>query len=88
MVTQAEFEKAVALGAFKNCEAEDGPVVMIQCVGSRDDERTYCSRVCCSEAVKNAIRAKKENPNRDVFILYRDVRTYGTRRSILKRRAN
>ena len=79
VVTQAEFEKAVALGAFKNCEAEDGPVVMIQCVGSRDDERTYCSRVCCSEAVKNAIRAKKENPNRDVFILYRDVRTYGTR---------
>jgi heterodisulfide reductase subunit A len=79
VVTQTEFEEALASGAFPNGESGDWPVVMIQCVGSRDEERGYCSRVCCSEAVKNAIRAKRAEPERDVFILYRDVRTYGTR---------
>ena len=52
-------------------------VVMIQCVGSRDENRPYCSRVCCSEAIKNAIVIKKKQPETDVYILYRDVRTYG-----------
>jgi heterodisulfide reductase subunit A len=52
-------------------------VVMIQCVGSRDENRPYCSRVCCSEAIKNAIVIKKKQPDTDVYILYRDVRTYG-----------
>ncbi|MFZ3085579.1 MAG: FAD-dependent oxidoreductase, partial [Candidatus Hydromicrobium sp.] len=56
-------------------------VVMIQCVGSRDDERPYCSRVCCSEAVKNALKIKEANPKTNVFILYRDMRTYGFRES-------
>ncbi|MFZ3106163.1 MAG: FAD-dependent oxidoreductase [Candidatus Hydromicrobium sp.] len=56
-------------------------VVMIQCVGSRDDERPYCSRVCCSEAVKNALKIKEVNPKTNVFILYRDMRTYGFRES-------
>jgi heterodisulfide reductase subunit A len=54
-------------------------VVMIQCVGSRDDERPYCSRICCAEAVKNAITVKELNPETDVFVLYRDIRTYGMR---------
>ena len=52
-------------------------VVMIQCVGSRDEEHPYCSRVCCTQAVKNAIRLKELNPKMNVYILYRDVRTYG-----------
>ena len=52
-------------------------VVMIQCVGSRDEERPYCSRVCCSQAVKNGIALKKRNTETDVYVLYRDVRTYG-----------
>ena len=56
-------------------------VVMIQCVGSRDDERPYCSRVCCSEAVKNALKIKEVNPKINVFVLYRDMRTYGFRES-------
>ncbi|MGE5593823.1 MAG: FAD-dependent oxidoreductase [Betaproteobacteria bacterium] len=54
-------------------------VVMIQCVGSRDEERGYCSRVCCSEAVKNAIRLKEVAPDAEVYILYKDIRTYGGR---------
>jgi len=52
-------------------------VVMIQCVGSRDDEHPYCSRVCCQEAVKNALILRKLNPKTDIYVLYRDVRTYG-----------
>ena len=53
-----------------------GSVVMIQCVGSRDAEHPYCSRVCCSEAVKNALTIKKKNPAARVTVLYRDIRTY------------
>ncbi len=52
-------------------------VVMIQCVGSRTDERPYCSRVCCAEAIKNALAIKAKNPAANVFILYRDIRTFG-----------
>lgn len=52
-------------------------VVMIQCVGSRNDERPNCSKICCQSAVKNALDIKKKNPETQVFILYRDIRTYG-----------
>jgi heterodisulfide reductase subunit A2 len=52
-------------------------VVMIQCVGSRNDENPNCSRICCQSAVKNALHIKELNPEADVFVLYRDIRTYG-----------
>lgn len=52
-------------------------VVMIQCVGSRNDENPNCSRICCQAAIKNALHIKKLNPDTEVFILYRDIRTYG-----------
>ena len=52
-------------------------VVMIQCVGSREPERMICSRVCCTEAICNAIAIKHINPKATVAILYRDIRTYG-----------
>ncbi len=52
-------------------------IVMIQCVGSRNSERPYCSRVCCGEAVKNALKIKEINPDINVYVLYRDMRTYG-----------
>jgi len=52
-------------------------VVMIQCVGSRNEENPGCSRVCCQSAIKNAIHIKKLNPDAQVYILYRDIRTYG-----------
>jgi len=52
-------------------------VVMIQCVGSRNEERPNCSRICCQAAVKNALAIKKNNPDTQVFILYRDMRLYG-----------
>ncbi len=52
-------------------------VVMIQCVGSRDADHPYCSRVCCADAIKNALRIKTLSPETHVYILYRDIRTYG-----------
>jgi heterodisulfide reductase subunit A-like polyferredoxin len=52
-------------------------VVMIQCVGSRNEENPNCSRICCQTAIKNALHIKKDNPQTEVFILYRDIRTYG-----------
>jgi len=61
--------------ALANCRC----LVMIQCVGSRDSERPYCSRVCCSQAVKNALKLKEMNSEMEIYILYRDMRTYGLR---------
>jgi len=52
-------------------------VVMIQCVDSRIEPRNYCSRVCCISALKHALKLKEENPDIDVYILYRDIMTYG-----------
>jgi heterodisulfide reductase subunit A2 len=52
-------------------------VVMIQCVGSRNPERPYCSRLCCSEALKNALLLKKRYPLVEVAVLYRDIRAFG-----------
>ncbi|GAB6163048.1 hypothetical protein JCM12298_22080 [Desulfothermus naphthae] len=53
--------------------------VFIQCVGSREKDRPYCSRVCCSHSIESALEIKKRNPDAKVFILYRDIRTYGER---------
>jgi heterodisulfide reductase subunit A len=53
--------------------------VFIQCVGSREPDRPYCSRVCCSHAMESALHLKKLNPQMRVVVLYRDIRTYGER---------
>jgi heterodisulfide reductase subunit A-like polyferredoxin len=50
---------------------------MIQCVGSRNEENENCSRICCQSAVKNALTIKRSNPDAQVYVLYRDMRTYG-----------
>jgi len=52
-------------------------IVMIQCVGSRDEQRKYCSRTCCAQSIKNALEIKRQNPEIEVYILYQDIRTYG-----------
>jgi heterodisulfide reductase subunit A len=80
IITQLELENRLANGsdwlAGRKGETPK-TVVMIQCVGSRDEERPYCSRVCCTEAVKNALKIKSVSPKTNVYILYRDVRVYG-----------
>ncbi len=71
VITQAQLEKMFAKGINAN------NITMIQCVGARNKEREYCGRTCCIDAVKNAIRIKKANSSANVFVLYRDMRTYG-----------
>ncbi|MCK5396771.1 MAG: CoB--CoM heterodisulfide reductase iron-sulfur subunit A family protein, partial [Thermoplasmata archaeon] len=73
VVTQLEFEELITKGQ----DLSGNTIVMIQCVGSRDDQHAYCSRVCCTDAIKNAIKVKKQHPDANIFILYRDMRTYG-----------
>jgi len=75
VLTQRELEEQIVKGNgdIKNLNS----VVMIQCVGSREGDHMYCSRVCCSQAIKNAIKLKDANPETEVYILYRDIRTYG-----------
>jgi heterodisulfide reductase subunit A-like polyferredoxin len=76
VLTQLEMEAFLHGDGRKIEELQE--VVMIQCVGSRNEERPYCSRVCCAEAVKNALTLKSLNPKARVTILYRDMRMYGT----------
>jgi heterodisulfide reductase subunit A len=76
VMTQHEFEEKLAQN--DNLQSPD-TLVMIQCVGSRDEEHPYCSRYCCSQAVKNVLKAKERYPDLTIFVLYRDMRTYGTK---------
>ena len=76
VITQVDLEKRLHENSFSGAGKN---IVMIQCVGSRNDERPYCSRLCCSMAVKNALKIKKKYPDAAVFVLYRDIRTYGFR---------
>ncbi|MGD0274476.1 MAG: FAD-dependent oxidoreductase [Syntrophales bacterium] len=79
VLTQVELD-ALLHGDKENKFSEKGKnIVMIQCVGSRNDEHPYCSRMCCSMAIKNALSIKKKNRDANVYILYRDIRTYGFR---------
>jgi len=75
--THIELGEEIAKGEETVINAES--LVMIQCVGCRNEDRNYCSRVCCSHAVKNALKLKEINPEMDIYILFRDMRTYGFR---------
>jgi heterodisulfide reductase subunit A len=77
VMTHLELGERIAKGEEKVIHA--GSLAMIQCVGCRNEERNYCSRVCCSHAVKNALKLKEMNPEMDIYIFFRDMRTYGFR---------
>ena len=76
VMTQRQLEEKLAAKSITSA----GPtLVMIQCVDSRNDKHPYCSRVCCSAAIKNALELKKQKPDAKVVVLYKDIRTYGFR---------
>jgi len=77
VLTLLELEGQIARGEEPLINSQT--LVMIQCVGCRNEDRDYCSRVCCSQAVKNALKLKEINPEMDIYILFRDMRTYGFR---------
>ncbi|MGD1995898.1 MAG: FAD-dependent oxidoreductase [Anaerolineae bacterium] len=74
VITQRELEQMLTGG-----EEVPSDVVMMQCVGSREPDRPYCSRICCTKAVVNALALKERNPHARVYVLYREIRTYGFR---------
>lgn len=73
IISQLTLEERIRDGNIKDIKN----IYMIQCVGSREDGRQYCSRLCCTQAVNNAIYLKKNHPDINISILYRDIRTYG-----------
>jgi heterodisulfide reductase subunit A2 len=75
VLTQLELEEGLHSGEEWLAAAES--LVMIQCVGCRQPDRNYCARICCNQAVKNALALKEANPERDIYVLFRDIRTYG-----------
>ncbi len=75
IVTQSKLEHMIDEGMNEGTNVRN--VVFIQCAGGRNDERPYCSRACCTVAMKNAIRLKEDDPKRNVYMLYRDIRTFG-----------
>jgi len=75
VMTHLELEEQIAKREERVMNAQS--LVMIQCVGCRNEDRNYCSRICCSESVKNALKLKEINPTMEITILFRDMRTYG-----------
>ncbi len=73
IITQRQLEDLLAEKELR----ADETVVMIQCVGSREEPSNYCSRVCCQDALKNSIAIKEKSPDTQVVVLYRDLRSYG-----------
>ncbi|MFX0021045.1 MAG: FAD-dependent oxidoreductase [Candidatus Hermodarchaeota archaeon] len=74
IITQVQFEKNLFTSPDQIKKLKS--IAMIQCVGSRNEDHPYCSRICCSEAIKNALKAKEINNDIEILILYRDIRTY------------
>ena len=83
VVTQLELSDRIGTG---NLDLPEQPtIVMIQCVEQRNDDRPYCSRVCCTAAVKNSLLLKEQYPAARIVVLYRDIRTYGFREAAYRR---
>ena len=75
VVTQLELEEQIVKGADRVINSRS--VAMIQCVGCRQEDRNYCARICCGQAIKNALKLKEMSPAIDIYIFFRDMRTYG-----------
>jgi heterodisulfide reductase subunit A len=86
VMTHLELEERITNGDESVTGAQT--LVMIQCVGCRNEDRNYCSRICCQESVKNALKLKELNPEMDIYILFRDVRTYGFNEDYYREAAN
>jgi len=83
VLTQLELEDRIA--SDDDGVGRANSVVMVQCVGSREESHMYCSRVCCTQAVTNALKLKEHNLETEVYILYRDIRTYGMNELLYRR---
>jgi len=86
VMTHLELEEKIAKAEERVINSQS--LVMIQCVGCRQEDRNYCARICCSQSVKNALKLKEINPEMDIYILFRDMRTYGFREDYYREASN
>jgi heterodisulfide reductase subunit A len=86
VMTQLELEEKIAKREERLINSRS--LVMIQCVGCRQEDRNYCARICCSQAIKNALKLKEINPQTDIYILFLDMRTYGFSEDYYREAAN
>ncbi len=84
--TLLELEEKITRGEARVIDSRS--LVMIQCVGGRQEDRNYCSRVCCGNAITCALKLKEINPEMDIYIIYRDMRTYGFAEDYYREAAN
>jgi len=84
--TQLELEERIAGGDERLKCARS--LVMIQCVGCRQEDRNYCARICCSQAIKNALKLRALHPEMGIYVLFRDMRTYGFREDYYREAAD
>ena len=82
VLTHQDLDAAIRAGDTRIAGAKSA--VFIQCVGSREPGRPYCSKVCCTHTMTSALELKALNPELDVFVLYRDIRTYGQREALYR----
>jgi heterodisulfide reductase subunit A len=83
VLTQHELEETLAKGQFKAKS-----VVMIQCVGARNEENPNCARICCGQAIKNSLKIKEIDPTAEIIVLYKDIRTYGMKEEYYREAAS
>jgi heterodisulfide reductase subunit A2 len=86
VMTQLELEEKIAGGEESVTCSQS--LVMIQCVGCRQEDRNYCARICCSHSIKNALKLKELNPAMDICVLFRDMRPYGLREDYYREAAD
>lgn len=80
VLTHLEFDARIMAG--KAPSNQTGASVFIQCVGSREEGHPYCSRVCCTHTMESALHLRHDNPDMPIYVLYRDIRTYGEREDL------
>jgi len=85
-MTQLELEEKIAKKEESVMNSQS--LVMIQCVGCRQEDRNYCARICCSHSIKNALKLKEINPQMEIYVLFRDMRPYGFREDYYREAAN
>jgi len=86
VMTQLELEERI--GKADASVDDMDSLVMIQCVGCRQEDRNYCARVCCSGAMKNALKLKAKKPDAEIYVLFRDMRTYGFKEDLYREASN
>jgi heterodisulfide reductase subunit A-like polyferredoxin len=82
VLTHLDLDEAIKADDVRLGKAKTA--VFIQCVGSRIPERPYCSKICCTHSLESALTLKKINPGMDIYILYRDLRSYGFREDLYR----